>query len=59
MLSFQIVSCTAVGYENRTLIAVTADGRVFCGFANGTGGSWSKIVWTRTTDIPLQAPKND
>lgn len=58
MLDFQIVSCTAVGPNNSTLIAVTADGRVFSGFANGTGRGWNKIVWTRTTDIPLTAPKN-
>lgn len=62
MNSFQVVSCTAVGSDNRCLIAVTSDGRVFYGFAAGSGGfnsGWDKIKWTRSTDIPLQAPKND
>jgi len=55
---FEVVSCTAVGHDHRTLIAVTKDGRVFRGFANGNGGDWNKIVWTRTTGIPLEAPNN-
>lgn len=59
MNNFEIVSCTPVGHDNKYLVAVTKDGRVFYGFANGTGGGWDKIRWTRSTDIPITAPRND
>tara|TARA_R110000868_G_scaffold82608_1_gene233174 strand:- start:198 stop:374 length:177 start_codon:yes stop_codon:yes gene_type:complete len=57
-MSNEVVSCTAVN-DGRYLIAVTKDGKVFYGWASGKGfhPGWDKITWTRTTDIPLEAPK--